>query len=46
MSRRDKRRYRRRCFKCCERGHMACDCRAKKKEKALLVNVEDELTLL
>jgi hypothetical protein len=46
ISRRDKRRYCGRCFKCGERGHMACDCRANKKEKALLVNVEDEPTLL
>ena len=46
MSRRGKRRYRGRCFECGERGHMARDCRAKKKEKALLVNVEDEPTLL
>jgi hypothetical protein len=46
MSRHDKRLYRGRCFECDERGHMAHDCRAKKKEKALLVNVEDEPTLL
>jgi hypothetical protein len=46
MSRRGKRHYRGRCFECGERGHMARDCRAKKKEKALLVNVEDEPTLL
>jgi hypothetical protein len=46
MSRRGKSRYRGRCFECGERGHMARDCRAKKKEKALLVNVEDEPTLL
>jgi hypothetical protein len=46
MSRRGKRRNRGCCFECGERGHMARDCRAKKKEKALLVNVEDEPTLL
>lgn len=46
MSRRGKSRYRGRCFECGERGHMARDCRAKKKEKALLVSVEDEPTLL
>jgi hypothetical protein len=40
-------RYRGRCFDCGDRGHMAKDCRAKKKEKALLVvDADDEPTLL
>jgi hypothetical protein len=39
-------RYRGKCFDCGVRGHMARDCPKKKKERALLVDVDDEPTLL
>jgi hypothetical protein len=39
-------RYRGRCFDCGERGHMARNCPRKKKEKALLADVEEEYALL
>jgi hypothetical protein len=34
--------YRGRCFECDERGHKAKDCPAKKKETALLADIDDE----
>ncbi len=39
-------RYRGRCFDCGERGHMARNYPQKKKEKALLADVEEEYALL
>ncbi|CAN6238160.1 unnamed protein product [Urochloa humidicola] len=39
-------RYRGRCFDCGVRGHMAKDCPRKKKERALLADVDEEPTLL
>jgi hypothetical protein len=39
-------RYRGRCFDCGERGHMARNCPRKKKEKAMLADVEEEYALL
>ncbi|XP_062223882.1 uncharacterized protein LOC133922530 [Phragmites australis] len=45
-SRRGGSRYRGRCFECGERGHRAKDCRGKKKERALLADVDDEPMLL
>jgi hypothetical protein len=39
-------RYRGRCFDCGERGHMARNCPRKKKEKAMLADVEGEYALL
>jgi hypothetical protein len=39
-------RYRGQCFDCGEHGHMARNCPRKKKEKAMLVDVEEEYALL
>ncbi|CAN6333479.1 unnamed protein product [Urochloa humidicola] len=39
-------RYRGRCFDCGARGHMARECPKKRKEKALLADVDEEPTLL
>ncbi|CAN6328796.1 unnamed protein product [Urochloa humidicola] len=39
-------RYRGKCFDCSVRGHMARDCPRKKKERALLADVDEEPTLL
>ncbi|CAN6337797.1 unnamed protein product [Urochloa humidicola] len=39
-------RYRGNCFDCGVRGHMARDCPRKKKERALLADVDEEPTLL
>ncbi|CAO2206320.1 unnamed protein product [Urochloa humidicola] len=39
-------RYRGKCFDCGERGHMSLNCPNRKKEKALLADVEEEPTLL
>jgi hypothetical protein len=46
ISRRGKIHYRGRCFDCGERGHMARDYCAKKKERPLLIDVDDEAVLL
>jgi hypothetical protein len=43
---RDRGRYRGRCFECGERGHKARDCRGKKKETALLADVDDKQALM
>ncbi|KAF0935088.1 hypothetical protein E2562_030331, partial [Oryza meyeriana var. granulata] len=45
-SERSERRNRGRCFNCGVRGHIARDCRKPRKEKALLVDTDDEPTLL
>jgi hypothetical protein len=39
-------RYRGKCFDCGVRGHMARDCPGKKKDRALLADVDEEATLL
>jgi len=39
-------RFRGRCYECGERGHMGKDCRGKKKETALLADVDNEQTLM
>jgi hypothetical protein len=39
-------RYRGRCFDCGARGHMARECPKKKRERALLADVDEEATLL
>ncbi|CAN6207794.1 unnamed protein product [Urochloa humidicola] len=39
-------RYRGRCFECGVRGHIAKDCPKKRREKALLADVDEEPTLL
>jgi len=38
--------FRGRCYECGERGHMGKDCRGKKKETALLADVDNEQTLM
>jgi len=45
-SERGRSRYRGKCFDCGVRGHMARDCLKKKREKALLCDVDEEATLL
>ncbi|CAN6341709.1 unnamed protein product [Urochloa humidicola] len=45
-SERGRSRYRGKCFDCGVRGHMAKDCPRKKKERALLADVDEEPTLL
>ncbi|CAO2203105.1 unnamed protein product [Urochloa humidicola] len=45
-SERGRSRYRGKCFDCGVRGHMARDCPRKKKERALLADVDEEPTLL
>ena len=43
---RGKSRYRGKCFDCGKRGHMVRDCPKKKKECALLCDVDEEAALL
>jgi hypothetical protein len=45
-SRRDGSHYRGPCYECGERGHKAKECRGKKKETALLADVDDEPVLM